>query len=76
MVSTIISEEGCNLFVNLQKTVCTVLLPPGWVTSLYKLYRYVTPHQAGFFAYFGLESGVVFEGTTGMHEHIYCVNSK
>ena len=27
MVSTINSEEGCNLFVNLRKTVCTVVLP-------------------------------------------------
>ena len=22
--------------------------PPGWVTPLYKVYRYVTPHRAGF----------------------------
>ena len=43
-------------------------------TPLYKLYRYVPPHRVGFlrrfglktginFAHFGLESGVVFEGT-------------
>ena len=25
---------------------------------------------------FGLESGIVFEGTTGMYEHIYRFNSK
>ena len=44
-------------------------------TPLYKLYRYVPPHWVGFlrrfglktgihFARFGLESGMVFEGTT------------
>ena len=44
-------------------------------TPLYKLYRYVPPHRVGFlcrfglktgihFAVFGLESVMVFEGTT------------
>ena len=44
-------------------------------SSLYKLYRYVPPHRVGFlrffvlktgihFAHFGLESSMVFEGTT------------
>ena len=44
-------------------------------TSLYKPYRNVPPHRVGFlrrfalktgidFAHFGLESGMVFEGTT------------
>ena len=28
------------------------------------------------FAHFGLESGVVFEGTTGVYEHICCFSSK
>ena len=28
------------------------------------------------FAHFGLESGVVFEGTTGVYERIYRFNSK
>ena len=28
------------------------------------------------FARFGLESGMVFEGTTGVYERIYCFNSK
>ena len=28
------------------------------------------------FAYFGLESGMVFEGTTGVYECIYRFNSK
>ena len=47
----------------------------GGGTPLYKLYRYVPPHQVGFlrrfglktgihFAHFGLESGMVFERTT------------
>ena len=47
----------------------------GGGTPLYKLYRYVPPHRVGFlrrfglktgilFAHFGLESGMVFEGTT------------
>ena len=59
----------------------------GGDTTLYKSYRYVPPHQVGFlhrfglttgihFAHFGLESGVVFEGTTGVHERIYRFNSK
>ena len=37
--------------VRINTGMCTVLLPPphpGWVTPLYKLYRYVTPHRAGF----------------------------
>ena len=29
-----------------------------------------------YFAYFGLESGMVFEGTTGVYGHIYRFNSK
>ena len=28
------------------------------------------------FAHFGHESGMVFEGTTGLYEHIYRFNSK
>ena len=51
-------------------------------TPLYKLYKYVPPHQVGFlccfglqkgihFADFGLASGMVFEGTTGVYERIY-----
>ena len=28
------------------------------------------------FAYFGLESGMVFQGTTGVYERIYCFNYK
>ena len=50
-------------------------------TSLYKPYRYVPPQKVGFlhrfglkmgidFAHFGLESGMVYEGTTVVY---YCV---
>ena len=28
------------------------------------------------FTHFGLESGMVFNGTTGVYERIYCFNSK
>ena len=56
-------------------------------TPLYKLYRYVPPRRVGLlrrfslkmsihFANFGLESGMVFEGTTAVHERIYRFNSK
>ena len=49
---------------------------------LYKPYGYVPPQRVGFFrrfglktgigfAYFGLESGMVFEKTTGRYESIY-----
>ena len=58
-----------------------------WSTPLYKLYRYVPPHRVGFlhgfglktgihFAHFGLESGMVFEGTTRLYERLYRFNSK
>ena len=58
-----------------------------WSTPLYKLYRYVLPHQVGFlhgfglktgihFAHFGLESGTVFERTTRLYERLYRFNSK
>ena len=64
--------------------------PGGRGTPLYKPYRYVPPQRVGFlsrfglktgidFVHFGLESGMVFEGTTrttGMYEHIYRFNSK
>ena len=61
--------------------------PGGGGCYLYKLYRYVPPRRLGFlrrfglktsihFAHFGLESGMVFEGTTGVYERIYRFNSK
>ena len=57
------------------------------VTPLYKPYRCVPTPSVGFlglfglktgidFAHFGLESGMVFEGTTGVYERIYPFNSK
>ena len=50
-------------------------------------YRYVPPQRVWFwgllgpktgihFANFGLVSGMVFEGLTGVYERIYCFNSK
>ena len=59
----------------------------GGGNPLYKLYRYVPPHRIGFlrcfglktgihFAYFGLESGMVVKGTTGVYERIYHFDSK
>ena len=59
----------------------------GGSTPLYKPYRYVPPHRVGFlrrfglktginFAHFGLESGMVFEGTTRVYERVYRFNSK
>ena len=29
------------------------------------------PHRVGFLRRFGLKTGIVFEGTTGVYEHIY-----
>ena len=54
-------------------------------TPLYQLYRYVPPHRVGVlrrfalktgihFAHFGLESGMVSEGTTGVYERISIVS--
>ena len=59
----------------------------GGDTPLYKPYRYVSPHRVGVlrrfglktgihFAHFGLESGMVVEGTTGVYERIYRFSSK
>ena len=54
---------------------------PRGATLLYKPYRYVPPQRVGFlgrfslktgihFAHFGLESAMVFEGTTVVYETI------
>ena len=56
-------------------------------TPLYKAYRYVPHQRVGFlrrfglktgtdFVHFGLESGMVLEGSTGVYERTYCFNSK
>ena len=53
----------------------------------YMLYRYMPPHRVGFlrrfglktgmrFTHLGLESVLVFEGTTGVYERIHRFNSK
>ena len=63
------------------------VLGGGGGTFLCKPHRYVPPHRVGVlrrfglktgihFAHFGLESGMVFEGTTGVYERIYRFNSK
>ena len=43
----------------------------GGGTPLYKLYRYVPPPGGGGLRRFGLKTGMVFEGTTGLYERIY-----
>ena len=59
----------------------------GGGTPLYKPHRYVPPHTVGFlglfglktgihFAHFGPESGMIFEGTTGVYERICRFHSK
>ena len=59
----------------------------GGGTPLYKAYRYVPPQRVGVlglfglktgthFAQFGMESGMVFEGTTGVYDSFYRFNSK
>ena len=63
-----------------------ILNVPGG-TPLYEPYKYVPPQRVGVlrlfslktgihFAHFGLESGVVFEGSRGVYERIYFFNSK
>ena len=63
------------------------VLPGVGGASLYELYRNVPPQRVGFlrrfglktgipFAHFGLELGMIFEGTTGVYERIYRFNSK
>ena len=61
----------------------------GWGggTPLYKLYRYVPPQRVWFlsrfglktgidFDHYGLESGMVFDGTTGAYKRICLFNFK
>ena len=63
-----------------------VILTPGG-PPLYKLYKFLSPHRVGFlrrfglktsvhFAHFCLESGMIFEGTTGVYKRIYRFKSK
>ena len=85
----LLSRRLCNYLDETAEKSC--YRPPcpggGGVTPLYKLYKYVPLHRVGFlsrfglktsihFAHFGLESGVVFEETTGVYGRIYCFNSK
>ena len=64
-----------------QKVIGSTSVPPwGGCTLSYRPYWYVPPRfglKKGIdFAHLGLESGLVFEGTTGVHEYICCFNSK
>ena len=63
------------------------ITPGGEGTPLYEPYRYMPPQRVGFcrrfglktgihFAHFGLEPGMVFEGTTGVYKLTYHFNSK
>ena len=66
--------------------ICRILPPPGG-NPLYKPCKNVPSQRVWFLGlfglktgihitHFGLESGMVFEGTTGAYEHIYRFNSK
>ena len=68
-------------------SIGTERVNPGGGGALYKLYRYVPTHRGGFlcrfglktgihFAHFGLESGMVFGGTTGVYGSIHRFNCK
>ena len=72
---------------NIRSTCMPIQSPGGGGTPLYKPYRYVPLQRVGFlrrfglktgidFAHFGLESGMVVEGTTGVYERIYRFSSK
>ena len=81
------SFSGSKQYVSVSKLHVWKILHLGecrGATHLYKLYRYVPPHRVGFwrcfglqsgihFPQFGLESGMVFKGTTGVYERF---NSK
>ena len=78
----------CKVFgKGVERALALAAQPGGGGTPLYKLYRYVPPHRIWFlrrfglktginFAHFGLESGMDFEGTTGLYERLYRFNSK
>ena len=63
------------MFDRLATSCCVGQIPPGGGTPLYKPYSYVPPQRVWFvgllslktgihFAHVGLESGMVFEGST------------
>ena len=70
--------------VSVRKTLSFTVVPGGVLPYISYI---VPPRRVGFrrrfglktgihFAHFGLESGIVFEGTTGVYEGIYRFNSK
>ena len=82
------SKIVCNVVIGrVQSSILMISVGGGgeWYSS--KPYRYVPPQRVGFlrsfslktgidFAHFDLDSGVVFKGTTGVYERIYCFNCK
>ena len=50
-------------------------MPPQTVVFSLPVHRFGLKRGIDF-AHFGLESGMVFKGTMGVHELIYCFNSK
>ena len=79
----------CNVFGKGVERALALAAQPGggWGAPLYKLYSYLPPHRVGFlrrfglktgknFAHFGLELGMVFEGTTELYERLHRFNSK
>ena len=45
-------------------------------TPLHKRYGYVPPPEGGDFAHIGLESGMVYKGTTVVYQRVRRFNSK
>ena len=77
-----IHEVACGLLNKVLYGKLTTPPPPARVLPPYKPYRCVSPQRDGFlrrfglktsidFARFGLESGLIFKGTKGVHERIY-----
>ena len=64
------------MLASLIKLVGEGLCTGGGGAPLYKLRRYVPPHGVGVLRRFGLKTGMVFEGTTGLYERIYRFNCK
>ena len=85
--SSLLFGSHWNVFGMIRKSLGGVCVWGGEDTPWYKLYRYVQPQRVGFLCRFGLkigidfahvclESGMVFKGTTGVYECIYCFYSK
>ena len=75
MVESSVSVVNIGVLYTVGPSLLKKTVTRGRDTSLYKLYRFLLPHQVGFlrrfglktgirFAHFGQGSGMVFEGTT------------